>query len=181
LYAVWIPGNLTFTSAGSVIAITGNTITSPQAVVIPGGVTSVNPNAFSPASLVTAVTIPSSVVTIGHDAFYGDSNITSVTFTTPSSVMSIGADAFGSITGLTSITIPSSVNSIGADAFYSCTNLTTLYENAATPPSLPAGSFAFSSEGTGFKIHVPAGTIASYEGTTGWSDYYSPTNYFLSP
>jgi hypothetical protein len=71
------------------------------------------------------------------------------------------------------VTIPSSVTSIGTQAFYSCSSLATVYENANTPPTLPSGSNAFASDAAGLLIHVPSGTVATYQAATGWSQFAS--------
>lgn len=126
----------------------------------------------------TSVTIPSSVASIGDYALYFRSNLTSVTIA--SGVASIGNGEFYGCTGLTSVAIPSSVTSIRGSAFQNCSILTSITVLAITPPTLPSGSQAFSGD-AGLQIHVPSGTIVAYEAATGWSDYYSPINYFVSP
>ena len=89
----------------------------------------------------------------------------------PSSVTTIGYAAFLQ-TGLTTITIPSTVTSIGSSAFQSCSNLVGVTMASATPPALPATSYAFSYEASGFQIHVPdAAAVTAYQGAAGWSDY----------
>ncbi len=68
LYAVWIPTDLTFTSSGTNIAITGYTTTPTGSLTIPVGVTSIGNWALYNCSNLTSVTIPSSVVSIGEGA-----------------------------------------------------------------------------------------------------------------
>jgi hypothetical protein len=46
---------------------------------------------------------------------------------------------------------------------------------------LPLGSQAFCGCAAELQIHVPSGTIEAYETAPGWSDYYSPIDYFVSP
>ena len=126
-----------------------------------------------------SVTIPSGVTSIGSYAFYGCTYLTSVTI--PSSVTSIADYTFAGCWVLTGVIIPSSVTSIGTEAFAYCSALASVTIQPTVPPSLPSGSKAFLNCAAGLQIHVPSGTIASYEVATGWSDYYSPTNYFTSP
>ncbi len=123
-------------------AFKGNkTITS---VIIPEGVTTIEPNVFQnceklasvtfPSSLrslsgfqfcdgLTSVVIPSGVTTIENVAFTGCHNLTSVTI--PSTVTKIGSNAFGNCFSLTSVTIPNSVTQIDYQAF-TRTGLTTV-------------------------------------------------------
>ena len=92
LFAVWIPSNLSFTSSGNAIIVTGYSTAPTGTLVIPAGVTSVASNAFTNCYGLTSVTISSSVMSIGTFAF-----------------------AYTGLTG--SITIPASVTSIGGVAF----------------------------------------------------------------
>jgi hypothetical protein len=133
----------------------------------------------APGGMAGSYTIPSSVTSIGSEAFFACVSLTSITI--PSSVTSIGNDAFWACTNLTSITIPSSVTSISYGVFGDCRNLSNVTVQATTPPILSSGSGAFSFCAAGLKIHVPSGTIGDYEAAVGWRDYYSPTNYFVSP
>jgi hypothetical protein len=61
-------------------------------LIIPDGVTSINPYAFVGYTVLRSVTIPESVISIGEDAFYGCSSLASATI--PNSVMKIGQEAF---------------------------------------------------------------------------------------
>jgi hypothetical protein len=180
LYAVWIPSNLNFTSSGTSITLTGYTTPPTGSLLIPGGVTSLGTVALDFDYSLTSVVIPSSVTSIGYQAFYYDEYLTSVTI--PSSVTSIGTQAFFACVRLPSITIPSSVTSISFYAFEYCYYLNTVTVLAATPPALPAASAAFYDCGfySTLQIDVPSGTAAAYEAATGWSDYYSPKDYFVS-
>ena len=69
----------------------------------------------------TSYSIPGGVKSINYQAFYGCTNLERITI--PDSVTSIGESAFDSCTSLTSITIPDSVTSISKFAFHGCTNL----------------------------------------------------------
>jgi hypothetical protein len=137
---------------------------------IPSSVTSIEVEAFTSCAL-TSVTIPSSVTSIGSGAFDDCRALTSVTI--PSSVTSIGDSAFQA-SALTSVSIPSSVTSIGSYAFENCTALTSVTMKASMPPSIPASSYAFTGEASGFKIHVPsAAAVTTYAAAQGWSSYSS--------
>ncbi len=90
----------------------------------------------------------------------------------PSGVLSINGGSF-QWGFLTSVIIPSSVTNIGDGAFYSCTSLTSLTVQATIPPALPSGSQVFDNCNPGLLIHVPSGTVLTYQTATGWSDYAS--------
>ena len=108
-----------------------------QHVIIPDGMTTINPSAFYESNL-SNITIPNSVTSIGYRAFSACSGLTSITI--PASVTSIGEFAFCDCSGLTSITIPNSVTSIGDWAFSYCSGLTSI----TIPASVTSiGSYAF--------------------------------------
>ena len=90
-------------------------------VVIPDGVTGIEPNAFVGCGSLTSVTIPDSVTSIGADAFYNCANLKSAKI--GSGVKSIGDYAFSHCKSLTSVAIPDSVTSIGKGAFFRCSSL----------------------------------------------------------
>ncbi len=147
-YSIWLPHNLSFSSSGKSIVIEGHSSAPIGDLVIPDGVTIVGWNAFINCSSLTGVTIPSTLAGIGDSAFDGCTN-------------------------LVSVIIPSNVTSIGNYAFYSCTGLTNVTVKGRTPPGLEPGSKAFNLCHAGLQIHVPAGTLISYQSATGWSDYAS--------
>ncbi len=116
-------------------------------LVIPEGVTAIEPYAFIGCTSITSVTIPNSVTRIGFGAFAYCDNLASAKIPNsvssiesglfydcpklnsveiPNSVTSIGYYAFGYCFSLTSVTIPNSVTSIGTYAFRYCNNLTSV-------------------------------------------------------
>ncbi|MGA2974325.1 MAG: leucine-rich repeat protein [Spirochaetia bacterium] len=127
LYAVWIPSNLTFTSSGTYIIITGYTTAPIGSLAIPGGVTNINPQAFFTCSSLTSVTIPSSVTSIGSLAFGACAGLTSISVDSDNpnyeSISGVLFDKSGTtllqapcaLTG--NYAIPTSVTSIGDCAF----------------------------------------------------------------
>ena len=123
-------------------------------------VTSISKQAFAYSDL-TSVSIPNSVTSIGEGAFSGCSGLTSVTI--PNSVTLIDKEAFYGCRGLTSITIPNSVAQIGDKAFYSCSSLKTIYSEIKKPFEI-ADVFDYKNA----TLIVPAGTLVSYQSTSGW-------------
>lgn len=91
--------------------------------VIPDGVTTIAPCAFSSCTGLTGVTIPDSVRTIGKLAFYGTGLST---LTVPGSVTSIGESAFAKCQQLTSVVLSSGVTSTGRYGFDGCVSLSSV-------------------------------------------------------
>ncbi len=90
-------------------------------VVIPDGVTSIEPKAFYNRSDITGVTIPDSVTAIYDSAFQGCTGLTDVTI--PGALTFMGRHAFEGCTSLTDVTIPDAVTQLGDFAFANCTAL----------------------------------------------------------
>ena len=93
-------------------------------VVIPEGVTRIEPMAFRDAKYVTSVTIPNSVTYIGEQAFSGMHRLTSITI--PQNVTTLGQFTFKDCQSLTSFTIPEGVVNMEGNAFRDCTSLTSV-------------------------------------------------------
>jgi uncharacterized repeat protein (TIGR02543 family) len=124
LYAVWIPGNLTFTSSGTAITITGNTTKPTGALAIRAGVTSIGASAFFQCTGLSSLTLPESISSIGQNAFNQCSALT--TLSLPSRLTSLGNYAFMNCVGLTSATVPKSLTSIANQIFSGDYNLTSV-------------------------------------------------------
>ena len=98
-------------------------------VIIPNGITVIEPDTFKSCKNIAGVNIPSSVVTIGENAFMYCDSISNLEI--PDSVTTIGDTAFmgssdkTSAKSLTSVTIGSGVTRIGRLAFSNQSNLTT--------------------------------------------------------
>ena len=93
-------------------------------VVIPEGVTRIEPLAFRDAKYVTSVTIPNSVTYIGEQAFSGMHRLTSITI--PQNVTTLGQFTFKDCQSLTSFTIPEGVVNMEGNVFRDCTSLTSV-------------------------------------------------------
>ena len=131
-------------------------------------VTSIGDYTFALCTGLTSVTIPNSVTSIGKETFALCSGLTSVTI--PNSVTSIGGSAFYECSGLTSVTIGNSVTSIGEEAFAYCPKLFSVYCYAENVPSTESDAFQ-SSYPENATLHVPAGSVDSYEATAPWSRF----------
>jgi hypothetical protein len=122
-----------------------------------------------PSGVTGSYTVPAGVQSIATDAFI-QSNLVSISL--PSTLASINDSAF-QYSSLSSITLPSGLTFIGMKVFEGCSSLTSVVLQATTPPSLVSQSQSFDSVGTGFLIHVPSGTLSTYQNAPGWSDYAS--------
>lgn len=160
-------------------------------LVIPTGVTRIEPLAFRDAKFVTSVTIPSSVNYIGREAFRGMHSLTSISIpqgvtslepyllqdcerlisvNIPESVTSIGEHVFRKCYAITRIIIPRSVTEIGSYAFRYCNSLTDVYCYAEDVPL--TNSNAFDNTPTAIAtLHVPNVSKYDYVNTTPWSSF----------
>lgn len=103
-------------------AFSGSTTLS--AITIPNGITTIGSHAFVSCTSLTDVKIPNSVTTLGYGAFMRCSGLTSVKLS--SNVSVIDANTFAFCTSLSSITIPDSVTVISGSSFNSCSSLATI-------------------------------------------------------
>ena len=92
-------------------------------LVVPDGVTKINPSAFCHAKMLKSAKLPESVMSIGAGAFQGCTELQSVNI--PEGITTIEKEVFDGC-GVSSITIPNSVTTIRFRAFSSCENLKSL-------------------------------------------------------
>ena len=122
-------------------------------VVIPEGVTELEPMAFALQGFLTQVDFPQSLRKIGEKAFVCCTELTHLEF--PHGLREIGPDAFQCCFRLTEVHIPASVEKIGRDAFGSCGRLIRVQhpeESEATEEAVEGD--------TALTIHAPAGSYA---------------------
>jgi len=127
----------------SVVADLADYCCSAQVIVVPDGVTAINKYAFRYCYKVKSIYLPEGLLTIGDMVF-------AMCYT------------------LKDMTIPSTVTSIGGQCFHNCIMLKDLYMKPTTPPTINSNTFSgFPTDS--FTIHVPQGTLETYQGTTNWS------------
>ena len=157
------------------VEVSGNTLTSKTAVVIPSTVTngthtykvtaiasasSNTDSAFGRSTYLTSVSIPDGVTSIGKYAFSMCSSLTSVSI--PASVTSIGVSAFSDCTALENVEIPKGVTSIGNYAFNNCTSLQSI-EVAAENTEYASMDGVLYNKAKTTLIAMPAGkSVTSY-------------------
>ena len=93
-----------------------------RSVVIPEGVTAINPFTFAGCSALTEISIPDTVTVIGDCAFQSCTALSEIDI--PASVTRIDSEVFWNCASLTSITIPDGVTRINDATFSLCTALT---------------------------------------------------------
>ena len=139
--------------------------TSLTSINIPANVTTISDKTFENCKSLSSITIPNTVTSVGVSAFTDCSGLTSVTI--PNSITSIGSGVFNRCSGLTSVTIPSSVINIGNNAFYNCKKLKSITMQRATPPTIGANVFSY----TTCPIYVPRGSYDLYVNAENWITY----------
>lgn len=93
-------------------------------VIVPEGVTQIDPVAFEYCTNLTSIKIPGSVTIIGDFAFNWCEKLKTIHI--PNSLIKIGSYAFYECQSLTNMTIPSSVTQIEDGTFCGCENLTSI-------------------------------------------------------
>ena len=152
-------------------------------VTIPNSVTTICDYAFSGCSGLTSITVASGnikydsrnncngiIETASNKLITGCKNTT-----IPNSVTSIGGYAFYGCSGLTSVTIPNSVTTIRYDAFSGCNGLNDVFSFIDNPTSVNMGSDVFYLDSGNYAertLHVPAGSLASYQNSSTWNPYF---------
>ena len=186
LTSVIIPSSVTSIETGAF-----NKCSTLTSITIPNSVTSIGNQVFRDCIGLTTIALSETLTTLGMAAFQGCTNLQSITipngvtsinpstftgcssFTSiaiPNSVTSICEQAFNGCTGLTSVTIPSSVSSILDYIFLHCTSLTDITVNWSDLSSVTINSNIFHGlDLSGIRVHVPAGTYATYAATEPWN------------
>ncbi|MFZ4456332.1 MAG: leucine-rich repeat protein [Bacteroidales bacterium] len=101
-----------------------NCINLSSPIIIPEGVTTVEPATFMQCRSVKSFSLPSTLNTISEFAFYDCNSISSLSI--PSKVSAIGRSAFEGCSNLTSANIPSGITAIEDYTFRNCSKLTSL-------------------------------------------------------
>ncbi len=134
-------------------------------IAIPESVTHIGDKAFYGCPI-TEVVIPSGITKINPAVFQNCTELKSVVI--PSGVTSIGTLAFKDCTSLTEIEIPESVTTIGDYAFSRCISMKLMRCLAATPPTC---NKIFVEVPEDIIIRVPSSSVDLYKSTSPWKNY----------
>ena len=127
------------------LVINGLEMKNIKNLVIPDGVTSIQPGAFKYGAGLTSVTIGNDVTSIGSEAFYECSDVTSVT-------------------------IGSNTKSVGAKAFANCPEIKEVYCYAKEVPAISNDTFENSYYVKYATLYVPESSIEQYKASA-WSQF----------
>ncbi len=95
---------------------------SIENLVIPDGITVIEPYAFERCVQMVSITLPSTLEVLGDGAFY-QCGITSLTIPTSEKLTRIGSFAFFECDKLQEVTIPGNIKTVGEEAFRKCSGL----------------------------------------------------------
>lgn len=159
------------TGQTNIVSNFANQCNSARHIVIPDGVTIANSEAFGYCYNCETLYLSKDLTSIGNNAFAKCIKLRELHL--PEGLLTIGNGAFWICRELSEVTIPSTITSIGNSAFSmryeSNYKLTDVYVKPTTPPTLGTTVFPTS----GITIHVPQGTLATYQAATNWNAYSS--------
>lgn len=103
--------------------------------------------------------------------FNGCTSLTSIVGL-PTGLETIGEGCFAECAAVKEVYIPSTVTAIDASAFNGCcaTEGSSVRCDAVTPPSVDATFFSAGAKAAA-TLYVPNGSLAAYQGATGWEDF----------
>ena len=145
-----------------------------EEVIIPEGVTEIEPYAFEDCYSLTYVSLPSTLKTIGRYAFANCEELSDITL--PEGLTEIGNDAFWYCESLEIVNIPGSVVRIGDEAFADCS---ALYDVTFGEGVKSIGAYAFQYDYDLENITLPESLERIGEGAfanSGLASIYIPQN-----
>lgn len=137
-------------------------------VTIGNSVVTIGDNAFEGCSALTSISIPNSVEELGEEVFMNCSALASVNI--GHSVPQIGESSFEGCTALKDIVIGHSTSKLGRDAFSGCTAIATIYVHNPVPPT---GANFENLAYMNAAVHVPQGSLSTYQAADGWENFWS--------
>jgi hypothetical protein len=124
-------------------------------ITLPDSVTAIGSGAFNNARSLTTFTFPKNVTTISDGLFLGASSLTNVIYASGSAITTISDFAFNSTISLQQITIPASVTTIGDYAFQDASLLESVYFSGSVSPTV--GDQVFQRVKSGAKAYIQTG------------------------
>lgn len=133
---------------------------------IPESITSIGRGAFGGCQSLTTIVIPNGITIFKGESFANCTNLTDVKL--PDNLTIIQLYDFYGCSALRNISIPESVATIGDFAFYGCSSLASVTVEWGTPVSISSNTFSNRNNAI---LHVPIGTISTYEAADYWKDF----------
>ena len=93
-------------------------------VILPTGITTINPETFYNYSEITSIILPDSLTKIGWGTFENCSSLAFINL--PKNLTKIGEAAFKNCSSITSIIFPNSITKIEDETFFGCTSLSSI-------------------------------------------------------
>lgn len=152
-------------SATSIAASAFSPCPSLKWVTFATGATTIQGSTFSSCASLASVKLPGGLLTLSSSVFTNCYDLTEVTL--PATLTTLQDRVFQGA-NITKVTLPASVTTLGNYVFYQAVWLTEVHVLATTPPSAGSGIFL---QAPVQKIYVPTGTLATYQGASGWSTY----------
>ena len=116
-----------------------------------------------------SVTITGKETEISENEFYGCTNLKNVTL--GDGIEAIGSYAFSGCAALEDFTFGSSLKSIGEEAFSDCTAMTRLVSRTAEPPRCGPQALDDINKWT-CKLYVPDASIDAYKAADQWKEFF---------
>ncbi len=126
-----------------------------SSITLPDSVTAIGSGAFNNARSLTTFTFPKNVTTISDGLFLGARSLTNVIYASGSAITTISDFAFNSTISLQQITIPASVTTIGDYAFQDASLLESVYLSGSVAPTVAL--LAFERVKSGAKAYIQTG------------------------
>lgn len=124
-------------------------------ITLPDSVTAIGSGAFNNARSLTTFTFPKNVTTISDGLFLGAMSLTNVIYASGSAITTISDFAFNSTISLQQITILASVTTIGDYAFQDASLLESVYFSGSVAPTV--GDQVFQRVKSGAKAYIQTG------------------------
>lgn len=138
--------------------------------VLPNGVKIIPIEMFEACRSLEQIVFPSNVTTIETQAFYECESLRSVNI--PEGINRMKSNCFGLCTALSSVTIPSTMKQMEGGVFSGNIGVQHYYIMAKEPPTL-SSTYTFSGIVDTCKIHVPKGSLETYQSAEYWSEFAS--------
>lgn len=163
LKSLTVPSSLTTMGSNAI-----NGCTALEVLSLPKGLTTINTNSIASATICRRICFPP-INTLSANTLFSFSNM--VKLALPEGIERLEGSAIQNCKSLTKVTIPSTVTFLGISCLSNDYGLAELHLKPTTPPTFNTNTLQNLSADC--KIYVPAASLATYQGASGWSSYAS--------